>query len=526
MDPSTTRSGKKFSSGQPNSNPDKITKFVSLNINDNDAVSHAEKQAESPHCFSLIADKIYPLLVLDGNNFMAWSHNLFSTWNNYFFDNPNYFEMNTHDSDYRRNLVARIFIHTSFDRSLYKSVTLALVTPNAHTTYQALKKRFCKVSWSSISQHAEILFNPPDRLTTLTSHAVALQHANNNIESQTGAVNSKTILTLSLFFSARQLHESLLNALGSRKAIDPSLEIPAEDLLDIANRMQQHPAFDSSSSITLSRMVANSNMPDHSRQSKLTPKTSCDPSLTPSTPTSSSNSIDRKPEKWKKKWSTAKNPCFYCGQVGNWLPNFPTKAVADWMKHQRQQNVGVASIGAMPLPGCGDAFLDSGATHSIVGNISFFTHLTLYFNHQWFLPIQQSFSFNTSPTIQPITISHPPPVNLSTRPISSDTCSALEDLWHHQIGHLSLQNLQRLRQFDAATGIPPHHLPDVKLCHHCSISKSEHWPVQAPGDLIVADLIGPLPCGIDNKRDILVVQNFFTQLTTPIPISDKAEAKT
>ncbi|MBW0528771.1 hypothetical protein O181_068486 [Austropuccinia psidii MF-1] len=30
----------------------------------------------------------------------------------------------------------------------------------------------------------------------------------------------------------------------------------------------------------------------------------------------------------------------------------------------------------MPLPGCGDALLDLGATHSIVGNISFFTHLS------------------------------------------------------------------------------------------------------------------------------------------------------
>ncbi|MBW0522755.1 hypothetical protein O181_062470 [Austropuccinia psidii MF-1] len=45
-------------------------------------------------------------------------------------------------------------------------------------------------------------------------------------------------------------------------------------------------------------------------------------------------------------------------------------------------------------------------------------------------------------------------------------------------------------------------------------------------DLIVADLIGPLTCSIDNKRYVLVVQNFFSRLTTAIPISDKAEAKT
>ncbi|MBW0524484.1 hypothetical protein O181_064199 [Austropuccinia psidii MF-1] len=452
MDPSTTSSGKKFSSDQPKSNPDDITGVVSLNINDNDAVSHVDKQAESLHRFSLIADKIYPRLVLDGNNFMAWSCNLFSTWNNYFFDDPNYFEINTRDSAYRRNLVALTFLQNSINRSLYESITLALVTPNAHTTYQALKKQFCKASWSSIIRHAEILFNPPDCLTTLTSHAVALQHAINNIESQIGAVNSKTILTLTLFFSAQQFHEPLLNALDSRKAIDPSLEIHAQDIVVIANRMQQHPTIDSSSSITLSQMDANSNTPDLSWQSKLTPKTSHGPSLTPSTLTSSSNSICIKPEEWKKKWLTAKNPCFDCGQVGHWLPNCPTKVVVDQMKHQHRKKVVVASIAAMPLPGCRDALLDSGATHSV---------------------------------------------------------------------------------FDAATGILPHHLPDVKLCNHCSISKREHRPVQAPswgsikapGALILADLIGPLPCSIEDKRYVLVVQDFLTRLKTAIPISDKAEAK-
>ncbi|MBW0473386.1 hypothetical protein O181_013101 [Austropuccinia psidii MF-1] len=117
-------------------------------------------------------------------------------------------------------------------------------------------------------------------------------------------------------------------------------------------------------------------MPDHSRQSKLMPKTSRGLSLTPSTPTSSSNSIDRKPQEWKKKWLTEKYPCFYCGQVGHWLPNCPTKAVVDQMKHQCRQNAVVVSIGAIPLPCCGDALLDLGATHSIVGKILFFTHLS------------------------------------------------------------------------------------------------------------------------------------------------------
>ncbi|MBW0473385.1 hypothetical protein O181_013100 [Austropuccinia psidii MF-1] len=160
--------------------------------------------------------------------------------------------MNTRDSNYWHNIVALTFIRNSIDRSLYESITLALITPNARTTYQALKKRFCKALWSSIIWHAEILFNPSDCSATLTSHAIALQHAINNIESQIEALDSKTILTLSLFFSALQLHEPLLNALDSRKAIDPSLEIHAKDILDIANQMQQHSALDPSSSITLS----------------------------------------------------------------------------------------------------------------------------------------------------------------------------------------------------------------------------------------------------------------------------------
>ncbi|MBW0539771.1 hypothetical protein O181_079486 [Austropuccinia psidii MF-1] len=49
--------------------------------------------------------------------------------------------------------------------------------------------------------------------------------------------------------------------------------------------------------------------------------------------------------------------------------------------------------------------------------------------------------------------------------------------------------------------------------------------VQNPGDVIVADLIGPLPLSLDHKKYVLTIQDCFSRLTVAIPLMDKAEAK-
>ncbi|MBW0553287.1 hypothetical protein O181_093002 [Austropuccinia psidii MF-1] len=110
-----------------------------------------------------------------------------------------------------------------------------------------------------------------------------------------------------------------------RKAIDHSSEIHVEDILEIANQIQEQSALDTSKNILLLQMDVGKNASGHSWQSAPTPKTNpILPSLSSNSP-SPLNSIDRKSEDWKRKWLTTKSPCFYCGKVGHWLLSCPTR---------------------------------------------------------------------------------------------------------------------------------------------------------------------------------------------------------
>ncbi|MBW0542209.1 hypothetical protein O181_081924 [Austropuccinia psidii MF-1] len=81
--------------------------------------------------------------------------------------------------------------------------------------------------------------------------------------------------------------------------------------------------------------------------------------------------------------------------------------------------------------------------------------------------------------------------------------------------------------------VPTTPFNDIKLCHDCSISKSQHSPVKStsrnlvnmPGDLIVADLMDPYELSLNHKRYILMIQDAFSRVVVAIPLSDKTEAK-
>ncbi|MBW0540546.1 hypothetical protein O181_080261 [Austropuccinia psidii MF-1] len=154
----------------------------------------------------------------------------------------------------------------------------------------------------------------------------------------------------------------------------------------------------------------------------------------------------------------------------------------------------------------------------------FYSYLS---NFRWFLRILASSDISASPILANIKA---PPVNLHTQPISNIDYSLL---WHQCMGHLSARSIKRLLQFKAASGIPPHTIDNIGICHPCSVAKSQHRPIQGlsrkmvqhPGDVIVADLIGPLPISLDRKKYILTIQDCFLCLTVAIPLVDKAEAK-
>ncbi|MBW0534065.1 hypothetical protein O181_073780 [Austropuccinia psidii MF-1] len=83
----------------------------------------------------------------------------------------------------------------------------------------------------------------------------------------------------------------------------------------------------------------------------------------------------------------------------------------------------------------------------------------------------------------------------------------MSELWHQRFGHLSIRNIKQIMQFKATDSIPPFDADNTKICHPCFVAKSEHCPfisasrkhIHQPGDVIAADLIGPLPISNDGK---------------------------
>ncbi|MBW0500687.1 hypothetical protein O181_040402 [Austropuccinia psidii MF-1] len=88
-------------------------------------------------------------------------------------------------------------------------------------------------------------------------------------------------------------------------------------------------------------------------------------------------------------------------------------------------------------------------------------------------------------------------------------------LFHRRLAHISLRTIRKLQKLKCIDGLPAtvlHH--DVQLCHACSMAKSQHLPlnlpsrgiVEKPGDVIVADLMGPFPISFDKH---LYAMRFF-----------------
>ncbi|MBW0538650.1 hypothetical protein O181_078365 [Austropuccinia psidii MF-1] len=147
-------------------------------------------------------------------------------------------------------------------------------------------------------------------------------------------------------------------------------------------------------------------------------------------------------------------------------------------------------------------------------------------NDRWFLAIEKN-----SPTIDIR------PLDANPCNVNKTTCNySLEDLsslWHQRLGHLSIRNLNQILKYNTADGIHTSYLQTFGICHPCSIAKSEHRPVknasrsivQKPGDVVVVDLIGPLPVSINHMKYVLMIQDVFSKVVVAIPISDKSDTK-
>ncbi|MBW0460300.1 hypothetical protein O181_000015 [Austropuccinia psidii MF-1] len=90
-----------------------------------------------------------------------------------------------------------------------------------------------------------------------------------------------------------------------------------------------------------------------------------------------------------------------------------------------------------------------------------------------------------------------------------------------------------MQKSNAIGGIPNIPFHDIKLCHDCSLSKRQHFPVKAasrklvshPGYLIVVDLMGPYELNLNHKKYILMIQDAFSHVVVAIPLCNKTESK-
>ncbi|MBW0536606.1 hypothetical protein O181_076321, partial [Austropuccinia psidii MF-1] len=244
--------------------------------------------------------------------------------------------------------------------TLFQSTTSQLYMPNARSTYQALKKRFSKASWSAIVQHASRVFMPSDQSSNLLQHWINIQASLDALQSQIGPLTAENITPIILFFSAPQFQDQITTVLDTRKASNPDLNITTTDILDITNRLQSKFTTESSSAAQIMRMES----PKHDNPSSK-PKSSSQHRLNSPRPSITAQSIEQQSPDWKRKWLTSKNPCFYCGGTGLWAPNCPIKSKAEEARTRRGKIHSVASLGVIPSLENNEALLDSGATHSV-----------------------------------------------------------------------------------------------------------------------------------------------------------------
>ncbi|MBW0510631.1 hypothetical protein O181_050346, partial [Austropuccinia psidii MF-1] len=150
---------------------------------------------------------------------------------------------------------------------------------------------------------------------------------------------------------------------------------------------------------------------------------------------------------------------------------------------------------------------------------------TIRKDDRWFIPFHLPFKNDTY--IRSFSS------NISAVASLNDSLDTDSMLWHRRIGHLSIRQLKNMQKSNAVLNIPHTPFRDIKLCHDCSVAKSQHRPVKAasrdlvnnPGDLIVADLMGPYELSLNNKKYILMIQDAFSRVVVAIPLSDKTEAK-
>ncbi|MBW0489544.1 hypothetical protein O181_029259 [Austropuccinia psidii MF-1] len=243
-------------------------------------LAQADKQAKIFHRFNQLAEWIKPRLTYDGINFNAWQM--------YFNGKQDYFEEEQRDSNHLRNLVAIAFIENSIQHNIFETITSHMRNLSARSIYQAIRRRFNKPSWSSIMHKERVLFNTMDQMENINNFSLLIYEAINHITA----------------------------ALNTRLATNPHLKGHTNDLLDMIRQiMSASPSFDHSTNVARINASFPGHKGKHDEKKNRLASTPRPPNLT------------NKQKRDLKSFDPAK-PCFYCGELGHWIPNCPIKEKA------------------------------------------------------------------------------------------------------------------------------------------------------------------------------------------------------
>ncbi|MBW0478885.1 hypothetical protein O181_018600 [Austropuccinia psidii MF-1] len=518
-------------------------------------------------------------------------------WTTYFMGDSDYFQQSTKDNNIKQNLVTQLFIEHSTSHSAYECVTSQIFSSDARQIYQALKDRFNCPSWSLVVYHENILFKPlSDHSNDINTYAMSVTEAVQNLENQLGRLDSEIITTLVIYFAVPLMHQLITPAINTLMATTPNIKVQPDDLLSMIQQIATaSPSFDHTTEIARvnsatkfgrrdsssnhNMPAANKNIPKHPLPSS--PNSQADPRVpsscfpchycgevghwSPNCP------VKAKANEARTKARRQKASVAGIGVVPTLeasealLDSGATHLVVGHLSlftslMSTNMTLSVASSESFRVDAIGTIELSTSSgilwLHNVLyccnipGVILSLGHLlkerflvsflndlfkistlplqvtTIKKHNQWFIPFHSPIGSNVSVNCLSSTLSSPKSAIKSSNDISL--------LWHRRIGHLSVRQLTRMLKLNAVLGIPNLPFCDIKLCHDCSISKSQHnlvkstsrYLVNRPGDLVVADLISPYEPSLNHKKYILMIQDAFSRVVVAIPLSDKTEAKT
>ncbi|MBW0479618.1 hypothetical protein O181_019333 [Austropuccinia psidii MF-1] len=497
---------------------------AALSVSDSGAI--LKRQVE----IDRLGEGITPRLTNDGLTFHWWYRSL-----NRLIERThrqvNYFDSEEKDADRERNAEIRSLIEKYIDASLRSSIE---DEDEARLSFACLRHQFEKLSWSHVMNLFDDIVNATEASHNLAEAYAATKKQCDKLE--------------------KHFHE-ISTAMDTKVSIERSINIKSNDILQIAQRFQKQTA--NPLSINQPSIMAASSSRQHSSTRGMDWSNCPDKSNIPprARPPGTRIPISQQTKSWARHFLSPKLPCLHCFEWGHWAQDCLRKKAGKppledpRIKHpgvtlrksntvshpciteveaEEEEDPFVAVIQSIPedkspttsdIPGVvisiGKFMRNDGEVHFKGGRFTLQQNICTYTSilrrDRWFLLVNSAIACNAI----------------------SDSTSQEGDLLHRCLAHISLRSIRQMQTLNCVRGLPNiavNH--DVRLCRTCSLAKSQHAPfrpesrslVTQPGDVVVADLMGPFPQSFDKKVYGMIIQDHFSSLVTFYALKNKSEA--